>query len=205
MGSLAGRWTRRVLAIGPWLVLPAVAIVIAARWEAWPRVYPVHWGLLQGADRFTELSTRSVASPLLVAVALLAWLELVRAHILRHADPAFDGGRSLRIVASGLRAVQWTMAVMCGALALPSLSPAPSVIAWGVALTLVPVSLIFGDARRAAPPAVRHPPPDGWLYVPRAIGVGFAISRGHPAALRAWILVLGPPLAILALSRLFLA
>ena len=153
MGSLAGRWTRRVLAIGPWLVLPAVAIVIAARWEAWPRVYPVHWGLLQGADRFTELSTRSVASPLLVAVALLAWLELVRAHILRHADPAFDGGRSLRIV-------------HCTA---------------------------------------RNPPPDGWLYVPRAIGVGFAISRGHPAALRAWILVLGPPLAILALSRLFLA
>jgi hypothetical protein len=203
MGSLAGRWTRRVLGVGPWLVLPTVAAVIAVRWDAWPRVYPVRWGFLHAAEQLTELSTRSVSAPLAVAAALLAWLELVRAHILRHADPVFDGGRTLRLVASGLRAVQWTMAVMSGAIALPMASPAPSVIAWAVALTFVPVSLILGDAPRPSPPQVRHPPPGGWLYVPRAIGLGFAIARGHPAAARAWLLILGPPLVILALSRVF--
>jgi hypothetical protein len=204
MGSLAGRWTRRLMQLGPWLVLPAVAAVVAVRWDAWPRVYPIHWGPA-GPGRLTELSTQAVAAPLAVAAALLAWLELVRAHILRNADPVFEGGRTLRVVSSGLRAVQWTMAAMCGALALPSASAAPSFIAWGVALTAVPVTLILGDTRRLVAPPVRHPPPGGWLYVPRAIGIGFAIARGHPAAPRAWLLILGPPLAILALSRLLLA
>ncbi|GEJ58580.1 hypothetical protein [Anaeromyxobacter diazotrophicus] len=204
MGSLAGRWSRRLVEVGPWLVLPAVAIVIAARWDAWPRVYPVHFGLREPA-RLVERSMRSVAAPLAVAAALLAWLEAVRAHVLRYADPTLDRGRTLRLVASGLRAVQWTLAVMSGAVALPSAHPALAAVAWGAALTLVPLSLAVGEARGAAPAPRGRPPPGGWLYVPRAIGFGLAIARGHPAAQRAWLLLLGPPLAILALARLFLA
>lgn len=203
MGSLAGRWSRRLVEVGPWLVLPAVAVFIAARWDAWPRVYPAHFGLRE-PTRLVELSMRSVATPLAVAAALLAWLEVVRAHVLRNADPTLDRGRALRLVASGLRAVQWTLAVMCGAVALPSATPALSAVAWGAALTLVPLSLVV-EGRRAAPAPRGRAPPGGWLYVPRAIGFGLAIARGHPAAPRAWLLLLAPPLAILALSRLFLA
>lgn len=204
MGLPAGRWTRRLLGLGPWLLLPAVGAIIAARWGAWPRLYPAHLGL-RGGERLVALSPRGVAIPLAVAAALLAWLEVVRAHVVRHADPSLDGGRPLRVVSSGLRAAQWMLAAMGSAMALPSASPVPALLSWALALTLVPAVLLAADARRAAPPALRHPPPGGWLYVPRGVGVGFAIARGHPAAARAWLLILGPPLAILALSRLLLA
>lgn len=204
MGSLAQRWMLRLVAAGPWLLLPAVAAVIAARWEAWPRAYPVHGGL-GGPGRLVELSTRSVAAPLCVALLLLVWLELVRAHVLRHGDPTLDGGRTLRVVGAALRGIQWMTAAGCSAVALPSTSAAPAVVALAVALVAVPVGVVVGSAPGEPPPSRRHPPPGGWLYVPRAAGVGFAISRGHPAAARAWVIILGPPLAILALSRLLLA
>ena len=204
MGSLVERWTKRLAAAGPWLVLPAVGAAIAEHWDSWPAEHPVHWGL-SGPDELIERTPHAVVAPLLVAAALLAWLEVVRAHVLRYADPVSDGGRALRVVGFALRAVQWTLAVMGGALALPSLSPAPSLVAVGLALTLVPMGLVLGYSGSPAPPPARRPPPGGWLYVPRGFGIGFAISRGHPGARRAWMLILGPPLAILALARLFLA
>lgn len=191
----------RLLRAGPYLLPAAVAAFLAWRWERLPARYPVHWGV-DGPDRWADLSAWAVARPLLFGLLVTAWLGWLRRFLLRNSAPAQDEARSRALVDHLTTATQWTVSLAFGLGSVPQQNPGLAVSAAGAGLLLVPLALVVtyaGKPRREAPAS---PPADGWLLVPKRVGVGLAIDFGHPRAWRALGLILAGPAAFLLLGLL---
>ena len=70
--AIPGGWALQAL---PFMVLAAVAVILAMRWPELPARIPVHWGLDGQADRWTERTLVSVFVPM-VAAGLMCGLML---------------------------------------------------------------------------------------------------------------------------------
>ncbi len=80
-------WLWALLSTG--LVQAATAAVLALRWQTIPRVFPVHWGLSGGPNRWVSRSFGSVFGPLLLAAVLVGCFALLGELIARSSP----GGR----------------------------------------------------------------------------------------------------------------
>ncbi len=191
---------RALLRLGPFAFLAAVAVGLAASWERLPARYPVHWGA-GGADRWADLSIRSVGAPLLTGLVAVAWAGGMRRFFLANSSPAPDPSRARRLLAAVTIGAQWSLAVVFGLAAIPREGPGLVLAGAGLGFLVLPVALVVTYAGKPPPEeAERPPPPDGWLVVPRENGTGYSIRPGHPRAWQAIALIAAGPLAIIAVA-----
>jgi hypothetical protein len=176
---------RLFLRLGPYALLVAIAAGLAATWDRLPARYPVHWGV-GGADRWADLSPRSVGMPLLMGVIAMVWIGLLRRFLLANSSPAPEPARARRLTVALTIGLQWFLALLLGLAAVPQeKGPGLVLVGVGAGLLFLPIALIATYAGRPppAPQAEPPPPPGGWLLVPRENGTGLRIAPGHP---RAW-------------------
>jgi len=191
---------RSLLRFGPFAFLAAVAVGLAASWERLPARYPVHWGA-GGADRWADLSIRSVGAPLVMGLVAIAWAGAMRRFFLANSSPAPDPSRARRLLVAVTIAMQWFLAILFGLAAIPRQGPGLVIAGAGIGFLLMPVALAVTYAGKPPPPeAGRAPPPDGWLLVPRANGTGYSIRPGHPRAWQAIAVVAIGPLVVIAVA-----
>lgn len=191
----------RLLRVGPYLFPALVAGILAWRWERLPARYPVHWGA-NGPDRWADLSAGAVTRPLAFGLLVTLWLGWLRRFLLRNSAPAADQARSRAVVEHVTTAAQWAVALAFGTAAVPQEGPGLVLGAAGLGVLLVPFALVAAYAGKPAPEAPAAPPADGWLLVPKRLGVGLAIDFRHPRAWRALGLILAGPAAFLLLGLL---
>jgi uncharacterized membrane protein len=193
------RPVRLFLRLGPFALLAAVAAGLAASWYRLPARYPTHFGI-GGADRWADLSIRSVAWPLLDGLVAVAWIGLLRRFILANSSPAPEPSRARRLVECITIGAQWFLALLFGLAAVPQENgPGLALVGVGVGFLLLPVALIVTYSGKEPPagPSV-PPPPEGWLFVPRKNGAGLGIAPGHPRTWQAVALLAGGLLALIA-------
>ena len=190
---------RALLRLGPFAFLAAVAVGLALGWDRLPARYPVHWGA--GGVGWADLSVRSVGAPLLMGLVAVLWAGALRRFFLANSSPAPDPSRARGLLVAVTTAMQWFLAILFGAVAIPRQGPGLAIAAAGIGFLLMPVALVATYAGKP-PPAEpeRSPPPDGWLLVPRENGAGYSIRPGHPRAWQAIAIVLAGPLAIIAVA-----
>lgn len=191
---------RALLRFGPFAFLAAVAVGLAASWERLPARYPVHWGA-GGADRWADLSIRSVGAPLLMGLVAVVWAGGMRRFFLANSPPAPAPSRARRLLVAVTVAMQWCLAILFGLAAIPRQGPGLVIAGAGIGFLLMPVALVTTYAGKP-PPAEPEPPPppDGWLLLPRANGTGYSIRPGHPRTWQAIAVVATGPLAIIAVA-----
>jgi hypothetical protein len=190
-----------LLRLGPYALLAGVAAGLALAWEDLPSRYPVHWGA-GGADRWADLSPRSVGTPLLVGLLLVAWIGLLRRFVLENSPRAPDPSRARSLVENVTVASQWVLAAVLGAAAVPRQGPGLVLLAAGIGFLALPVALVATYAGKARVEPEVPAPADGWLLVPRANGTGLGIDPRHPLFRRAVLLTVGGPVAVLLLAAL---
>ncbi len=191
---------RPLLRLGPYAILVAVAAGLALTWDRLPARYPIHWGV-HGADRWTNLSLRSVGLPLLMGVVSVAWMGALRRFLLANAPPAPDPGRVRRLVTALTVAEQWHLGLLFGLVAVPRQDPGLVLAGAGLGFLALPAALVFAFAGKAPPPVAPAPaPPGGWLLEPRRGGTGWSVRWGHPRARRMILLLAAYPVAIIALA-----
>ena len=191
---------RAFLRLGPFAFLAAVAAGLAASWDRLPARYPVHWGA-GGADRWADLSIRSVGAPLLMGLVAVVWAGGMRRFFLANSSPAPDPSRARRLLVAVTVAMQWFLAILFGLVAIPRQGPGLVIAGAGIGFLLMPVALVATYAGKSpAPEAEPPPPPGGWLLVPRVNGTGYSLRPGHPRVWQAIALVAAGPLAIIAVA-----
>lgn len=192
------RW---LLRLGPYALLAGVAAGLALAWDRLPTRYPVHWGA-GGADRWADLSARSVGTPLLLGLVLVAWIGILRRLVLENSPRAPDPSRARRLVENVTLSSQWLLAAVLGCAAVPRQGPGLVLGAAGLGFLLLPAALIATYVGKAAVEPDVPAPVAGWLFVPRVNGSGFGIDRRHPHFGRAVLLTVGGPIAVLLLAAL---
>jgi len=193
---------RHLLRLGPYALLAGVAAGLAASWSRLPSHYPVHWGP-GGADRWADLSIRSVGAPLAMGLVAVAWMGWLRRFVLANASPSPEPARARRLTGAVTVGAQWFLALLFGAAAIPREGPGLVAGAAGLGFLFLPAALVFTYAGRpppAGPPVA--PPPDGWLFVPRRNGTGLGFAPGHPRRWQAIALVAAGPVLILLVGLL---
>jgi uncharacterized membrane protein len=189
---------RSLLRLGPFLLLAGVAAWLAASFSHLPERYPVHWGP-GGADRWVDLSIRSVGVPLAMGLVGVGWMGILGRFVLANASPLPEPARARRLTMAMTIGLQWFLALLFGAAAIPRQDPGLVAGAAGLGLLFLPAALVATYAGRSSSPAApAAPPPDGWLFVPRRNGNGLGFAPGHP---RRWqaiaIVAAGPALIVL--------
>jgi uncharacterized membrane protein len=111
--------------LGPFLLLAVAAAVLAARWDAVPARFPVHWGWSGAPDRFAARSLPGVFGTLGVGALLCVMMLLLGWGIQRGARPvhvsgaAGEGERAFRRATLGvLLAAEYLIALTLSAVAL---------------------------------------------------------------------------------------
>jgi uncharacterized membrane protein len=197
-----------ILELLPFAILGAEALLLAARWDAIPERFPIHWGLDGQPNGWATRSPAWVYGPLALAAALCLLLLALRA-----ARPRAASEAQIRFRRRTLLGAECVVAVTFGAVGLLPLVPRPGLV---IAVALVSVGLLVGFAVRGAVQLARaHPPDTGlehwkWglvyvnpddptLFVRKRLGYGYTLNFGRRAAWLALALILAAPIA-LALS-----
>ena len=193
-------------------------LYVTARWDAVPERFPIHWDLAGRANGWGSRSIAGVFAPAMIsAIVCLSMLALSRT--VRRTARVPPNHPAVRISAFALLASSYLAAIICGGLtiALPLSPVSPTrVIAVIVVGSLLTMTAILLAARREIGRAAREGSGDpaldaGWkwgliynnpadpaLWVPKRVGIGWTINRGHPQGWPMLIVVVVGSLLLIA-------
>ncbi len=200
----APRWLAAIfLFVAP---LEATWLYLRRHWDDIPYHFPTHWNGHGIADRWAPRTDATVATPLLIAAAIIAIMIAVALYTLF--APMANRQRTTDVVLPTLTAVAWSLSPVFCWIALLPLGGTFSINRLTLILTahvLIVMAIIIWMSWRL----IHHPRPDsarptdddswvgGYLYynpydpavmVPKRIGWGWTLNFGQPAAW--WYMVL---------------
>jgi uncharacterized membrane protein len=200
----------RLRALAPYALVLATAAVLATQVNRFPDVFPVHWALDGQPNGFMRKSPLTIAYPLLFIAGILLFVDVIVAAAARAGAESDEVARRVR---QFLEPIRWGIAAMAPALAFaPLWGPTPVLILAG--LVVLTVLVQAARAPRSAVAVVRPPGGhDSWLYyanpadprwvVPKRSGLGWTFNFARPIAWVFLVAMLGFPLALVGLLRLF--
>jgi uncharacterized membrane protein len=213
-----------VAQLGPFVILAAAALYLAAHWDRIPDTFPMHWDFAGRADGWRTRSLDAIV-PALLGLGVCGAMAALTYALMRSARaPRQPDLRALNVMA--MLAGSYVAAIITGwATIAPVFSsttlPAPALgivaaalllaLTWRMIVTvrrlrqrttIVDTGSVVGDA---TPDACwkwgqfYNNPQDPALFVPKRVGVGWTLNYGHPWG---WpvtmLLIVGPLLAVLA-------
>ena len=187
--------------VGPFLILAAVAITLAIRWDEIPARIVAHWGP-SGADRWVAKSWRSIFGVLIIGTwseALVAGIGVAIANGARGASGGWRASNR-RISLGLLLAVAYIVALMLSDIALapafgnPAEIPVSPWIPAAALLSAIAIGFWRLVRTRNEPDLEPEPTPDDkWTWgefyynpddpaitVPKRSGVGYTLNFASP-------------------------
>ena len=191
-----------VWSLGPYLLLLAAGLLLAALWGAIPERFPVQWGATGRPSRYVARTPLGVFAPLLLGAAVCGLLRAIGKGLPR------AGGRdeaNRQATALALLATEYLIATVFSLVALATALTWPHaawlVTATALAGTAALVTFLVVTTRRLARAQGDDPREarawkwglfyadrdDPALFVPKRLALGYTLNFGHP---RAWLVVL---------------
>lgn len=194
----AGWFAAIALALVP---LAATWLYLRRHWEEIPARFPIHWDFNGVANSWSNRSAGSVAAPLIIGAAAIAFMIFIAAFM--RLAPAINRQRAIHVILPILAIVSWSMSLLfCWTGLMPlgrSFSPSGLIVLVVAHLVIVLGIVVWAlwrlmktqgaeaydgtpDAMWRAGGIVYYNPADAAVIVPKRLGWGWTLNFGRPAA-----------------------
>jgi len=197
--------------LGPFAVLAASGVYLAARWNDIPERFVVHWGT-HGPNGWATRSIPGVFGPLIIGAVVCAFIMGLRYAMMTGAPTDSDAEREQRrgtLIATLVVQFNVVMIVSLLAVLLPfrtdgrSIAPIMLTVV-GLAVVGMVVALVKGvrptPVRGGLASLGNRDAQNQPLFVPKRLGIGYTINFAHPQAWLALAIILAFPLSIVILT-----
>ena len=197
--------------LGPFAILTAGALWLAASWDRLPARIPIHWNWRGDPDSWVSRSPLAAALPLFLGAALCGLMIVMQSGIRRGAPRSAMRRPVLKLL---LISEYFIALVCCGVLGASITSGR---LLWPLlAFSFAAIVALLAITVRIARAAPKEPPrnPQAWhgfiyvdrddpaMFVPKRYGVGYTFNFGHPGAVALTFIFLVVPLLIALLATI---